>query len=53
LMERTLRRRRVPGFAGLVLEELRCFFAILSEDCCFLQTSWMTRAKCAASNENI
>jgi hypothetical protein len=36
-MERTLRRRRVPCFAGLVFEELRCFLADLSEDCCSLQ----------------
>ena len=36
-MERTLRRHRVPCFAGLVLEELRCFLAGLSEDCCSLR----------------
>jgi hypothetical protein len=36
-MERILRRRHAPGFAGLVLEELRCFLVVLSEDCCFLQ----------------
>jgi hypothetical protein len=36
-MGHTLHRRRVPGFAGLVLEELCCFLAIFPEDCCFLQ----------------
>jgi hypothetical protein len=37
-MGRTLRRRRhVSCFAGLVLEELHCFLAGLSEDYCFLR----------------
>jgi hypothetical protein len=31
------RRRRVPCFAGLVLEGLRCFLAGLSGDCYFLR----------------
>jgi hypothetical protein len=36
-MERTPRRPHAPGFAGLVLEELRCSLADLWEAFCFLR----------------
>jgi hypothetical protein len=37
-MERTLCRRHIPGFTGLVLEELHCFLVDLQGDCwCFLR----------------
>jgi hypothetical protein len=35
-MERTLRRRRVPSLAGLVVEGLHCSLVDLWEVCCFL-----------------
>jgi hypothetical protein len=36
-MEHTLRHRRVPGLAGLILEVLHCSLADLWEVCCFLR----------------
>jgi hypothetical protein len=36
-MERTLRRHRVPGLAGLVLEVLHCSLVDFWEVCCFLR----------------